>query len=245
MRKEYKYLIPKELINNVRNDMKPYIILDKYSEMRKEKQYTVRSIYYDTKSFDCYYEKIDGMKLKKKFRIRGYNSHEEKDIVFLEIKRKDESYIEKDRVPLKWEQLETLFLDRYNIPFAEGSKAYKDTGYFLYNYYLKKLLPTILVIYERESFYSKFNRDLRITFDKNLRSSIYPSLDSLYNNGNVKHIISHSFLLELKFYDNLPLWLRYIVLKYRLERIPFSKYALCIDSHILAKKFSRSIGYYY
>lgn len=244
-KREYKFLIPKELLGNIRNEMKPYIVPDKYSDMRKEKQYTVRSIYYDNRSFDCYYEKMDGMKFKKKFRIRGYNSYEENEIVFLEIKRKDESYVAKDRVPLRWEQLEGIFLNngRQKIPFAEGTKEYIDTGHFLYNYYLKKLVPTVIVIYERESFFCKFNQSFRITFDKNLRSLLYPSLDSLYDEGNVKHLFGHKFLLELKFYERLPSWINSIIVKYRLERIPFSKYTLCIDSHIAAKKFTRGVGH--
>ncbi|MBI4721701.1 MAG: polyphosphate polymerase domain-containing protein [Candidatus Stahlbacteria bacterium] len=258
-RREYKYLVPKELIDDIRNEMAPYVQLDKFSETQKEKQYTVRSVYYDTKTFDCYDEKIEGFKVKKKFRIRGYNSCEENGIVFLEIKRKYEDFIEKNRAPLKWNQVRSLFSvcgfdtsakagqesnPYIRIPFEENSKEDKDARRFLYNYYSKKLLPTVLVIYEREAFYSKFDPSLRITFDKNIRSLLYPSLDLLYINEDVKYALAHHFIFEVKFYRScLPLWIKSIITRYQLQRLSLSKYTICIDSCRVANKFARSIAY--
>ena len=259
-KKEYKYLVSKGLIDDIRNEMKPYVHLDKYSERQKEKQYTVRSVYYDTKRFDCYEEKIEGLKVKKKFRIRGYNSCEENSIVFLEIKRKYEDFIEKNRAPLKWNQIEALFsksgLDTHSqnpvtdsfgvgrIPFEKNSKEDENARLFLYNYYRKKLLPTVLVIYEREAFYSKFDQTLRITFDKNIRSLLYPSLDLLYINENVKYTLPHHFIFEVKFHRGcLPFWIKSIITRYQLQRLALSKYTICIDSHRVAKKFARSLAY--
>lgn len=237
-KREYKYLVPVEFIDDVRNEMKHYVTSDKNSETRKEKEYTVRSVYYDNKKFDCYYEKVEGLQTKKKIRIRGYNSYKKDDILFFEVKRKFENYIQKSRAPLKWEEAENLFSNYSNskIPFETNTQEYKEIGHFLYNYHVKKLMPTILIIYEREAFFSKFDKFLRITFDKNLRSLLYPSLDSLYLNGNVKYVLPGYFILEIKFYRGLPLWLKSIIVRYRMQRMSISKYSICMGSHVSMKK---------
>jgi SPX domain protein involved in polyphosphate accumulation len=89
-------------------------------------EYTVRSVYYDTPGFHCYQEKMDGVKVRKKFRIRGYNQPAEDSIVFLEIKRKYENFIEKNRAPLLYKDLEALLaspdLDKYIISFSKSDK---------------------------------------------------------------------------------------------------------------------------
>ncbi len=247
-RKEYKYLVPRRLVNELRNEMKPYIRLDKYSENRKDKQYTVRSVYYDTKTFACYEEKIEGFKTKKKFRIRGYNSGEKNSIVFLEIKRKYEDFISKNRAPLKWSQAKALFsnngFNTQGIPFEKDSKEEANAKRFLYNYHRKKLFPIVLVIYDREAFYSKFDQSLRMTFDKNIRSLLYPSLDLLYINEDIKYAMPHNFIFEVKFHRNcLPSWIKSIIIRYKLQRLALSKYTICIDSHRMARKFSRSFGH--
>jgi SPX domain protein involved in polyphosphate accumulation len=248
MKREHKFLVSRGLIDDIRNEIKPYVNLDKHSASREQKQYTVRSIYYDTRRFKCYDEKIEGLCVKKKFRIRGYNTPEEDSVVFLEIKRKYEDFIAKNRAPFKWDEVKALFpkggLDTQRIPFEESSKEGKDTRRFLYNYCQKKLLPTVLVIYEREAFYSKFDPSFRLTFDKNIRSLLYPSIDSLYVSQNLKYCLPRHFIFEVKFYrGSLPLWIRSILSRHQLQRLSISKYTTCIDSHRVARKFDRSLAH--
>lgn len=54
---EYKFLVPESKLDNLRSDLTPFTELDKYSEIDDRKEYTVRSIYYDTPGFECYVEK--------------------------------------------------------------------------------------------------------------------------------------------------------------------------------------------
>ena len=190
-RLEYKYLVPNFLVDAIRADMRPYVEIDQFAEKQETKEYTVRSIYYDTSRFDCYKEKIEGLKVRKKIRIRGYDTPDNNSIVFLEIKRKYCNFIDKNRAPLLWNQLDEFLLyrnlDKHIISFSGNGKEKSDAQRFLFHYYSYSLQPTVKVIYDREAFFGKFNPSLRFTFDKNLRSTLFPSLDMLYKEEQNKY----------------------------------------------------------
>jgi hypothetical protein len=245
-RLEYKFLVPITWLSDFRAFLKPYLMLDKFSAAQSEKQYTVRSVYYDTRGFKCYEEKIEGFMFKKKLRIRGYNTNEPDSIVFLEIKHKEQDFISKNRAPVLWQKIKDVFSDYHNhsiLPFEPDTKSEDDARRFLYNYYQKKMMPVVLVAYEREAFYSRFDDTLRITFDKNVRSRLYPSLDSLYNDRGMKFVIPNHFVFEVKFYGGLPQWIHSVIYKFDLYRLAVSKYAMGIDCHNIEKKFTRGIGH--
>ncbi len=235
LRLEYKYLVPKDLVGDIRSAMRPFVEIDTFADRRDVKEYTVRSIYFDTLKYDCYFDKLEGIKTRKKFRIRGYNHPDSDSIVFLEIKRKYLNYIEKSRAPLYKNNIDQLFLtkdmDKYIISLNGNGEEQDNARRFLYNFYKKSLRPTILIVYEREAFYGKFNKHLRLTFDKYLRSTIYPSLDQLFKEDKTKHAMPKYFILEVKFYNGLPAWIRNIVRTYDLHRMALSKYTISLDSH--------------
>ena len=88
-RYEYKYLVPNNLVEKLRAELNPFMRLDDYAQKHSDRQYTVRSIYYDSPQFTCYNEKIDGVQIRNKYRIRGYDSRSNESIAFLEIKHKN------------------------------------------------------------------------------------------------------------------------------------------------------------
>jgi len=245
-RLEYKYLVPKDLIGDIRAEMLPFVEIDSFADREDAKEYTVRSIYYDTLDFDCYVKKVEGIKVRKKFRIRGYNHPEGDSIVFLEVKRKYINYIGKNRAPLYKSNIDQFFLtknmDKYIIPLSGIGEEQENARRFLYHFYKKSLRPTILIIYEREAFFGKFNKSLRLTFDKNLRSTIYPSSDQLFMEERIIHAMPKYLIFEVKFYNGLPDWLRNIVRTYDLRRMALSKYTICLDSHRELKKRSRLLS---
>lgn len=245
-RLEYKFLVPIIYLSDLRKSLKPYLVLDKFSAVRPDQQYTVRSVYYDTRNFKCYEEKIEGFKFKKKLRIRGYDTLDEKSVVFLEIKHKVQDFIGKNRAPVRWQNIRQVFSDyehSVHLPFAPGSKEEDDARRFLYNYYRKKMIPVVLVSYEREAFYSQFDSTLRITFDKNVRSRLYPTLDSLYVDRAMKFVMPSRFVFEVKFFGSLPQWVRKTINQFDMQRLAVSKFAMGIDYHCVEKKFFRGVGH--
>ncbi len=245
-RVEHKYLVPNTLIEQIRADMLPYVEMDSFANKPDAQGYTVRSVYYDTPSFDCYDEKVEGIKVRMKFRIRGYDKRDEDSLVFLEIKRKYMQFIEKNRAPLLRDNLEALFstrdLDKYILSRSGTEKEKTDAQRFFYHFYRHALSPAVLVIYDREPFFGKFDPKLRLTFDKNLRSTLFPTLDLLYEEKQIKFAMPKYCIFEVKFYTGLPRWIQSIIHRYELPRMALSKFVICMDSHKAPKKFARGLS---
>ena len=58
MRQEYKYLVPINKLDKIRNALKPFVKIDPFAENRDNKEYTVKSIYFDSVELDDYNDKI-------------------------------------------------------------------------------------------------------------------------------------------------------------------------------------------
>ncbi len=234
MRLEYKFLVNNADLNKLRNKLLPFVELDPFVKEGSVHEYTVRSIYYDTSNFDYYYEKIDGYKIRKKLRIRGYDKVNDDNLVFLEIKHKFDNFIGKNRSPLLYKNLDEILktksIETYVLTNNGYVKALKDGERFFHYVYRNGVKPTILIVYDREAYFSKFDKSLRITFDKNLRFFDHPEVDNLYRDEDLKFPLPSYFVLEVKFRHGYPRWLQNIVKEFGLLRTSVSKYVICIDS---------------
>lgn len=221
----------------------PFVEVDKYAGRNAPSGYTVRSIYFDTFALDFYHQKMAGVEVRKKLRVRGYNDYEEGSIVFLEIKRKHGAPVIKNRAPVVYDYVQDVFtsgdIERYVLTGGAFPNALQDGRRFLFHVYSACLRPTVLIIYEREAYYGKFKRSLRITLDKSIRSSVYPALDTLFSEDRMSHSIPGHFILEVKFRGGIPSWLRSIIGTLNLRRMSLSKYVICLDTHRMPERFSR------
>jgi SPX domain protein involved in polyphosphate accumulation len=231
-KREIKYLLPMEMLPKVRDFLMPYMRLDKFAGSKNDPDYTVRSIYFDTRKLKFYHEKKDGLQKRIKVRIRSYNTYSTESIAFLELKRKDGVYIFKNRFPVFVNQLK----DVLNGGVFENEVALKsrekDREMFLYQMNSKSLIPVVLVVYEREAYHCKFNPDLRITFDKNVRSVKPQSSISIFEKDNFEMTFRNKFVLELKYNKQFPGWLISMIKNLHLQSCSVSKYALSIDKHL-------------
>ena len=235
-RVELKYLVSNELLDEIRDDLRPYMTADPIGGRQGTGEYTVRSIYYDTPRLHCYDAKLDGIKCRDKYRIRGYDRPDDKSIVFLEIKRKYENFIEKYRAPLLRKHLESFLacpdIDQYIIQSSGTAQERRDAERFLYHYYRDSLLPMMLVVYDREAFLGRFDPSLRLTFDKALRRAALPPLETLYDEEPLQVSMNGAWIFEVKFFRGaLPGFVRSIITRHRLPRLALSKYAICMESH--------------
>jgi hypothetical protein len=245
-RLEYKYLVPFASMDRLRADLLTYLAPDEYAAVRPGFEYTVRSIYLDSYDYKCYFEKLDGIHTRKKFRIRGYNTFEDHSRIFFEIKRKHDNFISKNRAGTSFAALQTVLTDsQIHSHFSDEEKTYFD--YFYYYYQLRQLEPKVLVVYDREAFECKFGSKLRITFDKNLRTKVVSDLYQLFEDDGLKAVYRREFVFEIKFFQVLPQWINTVLAKYDLTRIAVSKYTSSIDvqssSSIKMNKFNRALEY--
>ena len=234
-RVEYKYLVPLSLLPDLREMILPHVEVDPYSAARPRNEYTVRSLYLDTSRFHFYHEKLEGLKERKKLRIRGYNEFSPTVPVFLEIKRKTGSAVTKQRSTLSYQNLlpffETGEVEKYVSALPEHEEARSNARCFLFHFHRQALRPSVSVIYEREAFFFKFDHRLRITFDKNLRVQNNVSLSSLFDETQTRYAIPRHFILEIKTNSGFPTWLRMVLSRLELNQEALSKYVICADSH--------------
>ncbi len=199
---------------------------DDFSRKMPDRRYTVRSIYYDTRNFLFYYEKIQGLKTRKKLRIRTYNQPSNSSVGFFEIKRKFGSVIYKERMYVPLEQV-TAVMDGdagqefiYKLPQLDRTVL----GKFLLYYHKLLLEPKVLVTYEREALQGLDDQRLRVTFDLNVRSYAYPQWGDIFREADMQTINDQCFILEIKFDEWMPFWVRRIVSDYDLHNQSISKY---------------------
>jgi hypothetical protein len=197
----------------------------------------VRSIYFDNLQKDAIYTKIEGLKDRKKLRIRTYNKAEEDSIIFLEIKRKLADRISKDRARIWHRHLEEMMDTKEFEPYmvANDHIEVDSASRFFFNLIKYQMNPVNLIVYEREPYHGIFNPDLRITFDKNIRSKIYPQMSELYEEDDFVFPWKSHFILEIK-YSQPPMasWLKQIILNFELKNSALSKYVegyLCHPAH--------------
>jgi hypothetical protein len=221
-----------EQLDSLRRDILPYTTLDGYASVRENHQYTVRSIYFDTPRFTAYREKVEGVKVRKKLRIRSYNEEQTADAVFLEIKSKVNQQGMKQRAQIPFDRLSAFFdllvADKF-IPPGPNHEVWRDNAErFLFHYIHHSLKPVVLVTYEREAYVGRFDWALRVTFDKHLRFLPLPKLTELFQDNELKHIAPRFFVLEIKFHGGFAPWLQSVVNKHGLIRTSISKYGSCV-----------------
>ena len=238
LRYEYKYYVHESKMDLLRSMIEPFMHLDSFAASQPDNQYTVRSIYFDTPDFECYNTKIDGLKHRNKVRLRGYNTEAPENKVFLEIKRKYEGPIMKNRAFLKFKDVKDIFKGASPDHFIKEANLkpgeIEDIKRFFYNLHSRKMRPVVGVIYEREPYLSKVNNpvnNLRLTFDKNLRGIPYPTIDELYSEKKVRHARNGFFILEVKFNSHYPPWMTPIISMLCLTKESASKYCICMDLH--------------
>jgi SPX domain protein involved in polyphosphate accumulation len=241
LRYERKYLVPYEILDSLRSRVKPFVRPDIYANGNGNgngsflPQYTVRSIYFDTRNLECHQEKTEGVELRKKFRIRTYNDYSDEAVAVFEIKKKIENRIQKHRSYAEWEDvprlMETADIEKYIQP-DESGQSLEDASRFFFHVFKRNLKPTVLVVYEREAYHGVFDPGVRITFDKNIRSLISPKLADMFKKRDLKQLYRNHFILEIKYFTpEMPIWAKSLVEEFKLRHQALSKYTIGYDVH--------------
>ncbi len=230
-RYEYKYIINAALVSRIRDYIEPYTQMDSHLQKYKRQTYTVRSLYFDTPTLDFYYEKMDGVKIRKKLRVRTYDDTD--DYAFLEIKRKYVNCVAKERSRMSILTIERLINapenNSYEFP-PDDHNARLVSGKFLYNLLKKGLVPTLLVVYEREAYTEKGLDQNRVTIDKNICALSKPDLGEIMQTDHCVPVTGDRVILELKFDDMMPQWMKNLTIELKLKKQSISKYCLGIDT---------------
>ena len=206
------------------------VIVDPYAEKMPGNTYTVRSVYFDSFNFGHYFEKIEGISVRKKVRTRVYNEERENSKCFLEIKRKYENNQVKNRASLDFSNLPRFLEEKDIEKYIRNKKdAHSNASRFLYFVNRFGLRPKVLVTYDREAYFSRFDSTTRITIDKNLRKKSYPYFSEMFSEDVLSRVMEDYVVLEVKFYRGFSKWIQDLIRDLNLPRMALSKYSMSIE----------------
>ncbi len=218
--RQYRHEIKFTINNNYARILKDRLLSIMKIDENGKNGYFIRSLYFDTPSSDAYYEKMDGVLYRKKYRIRLYN--QDKDFIRLEKKLKLDNMTSKEQTKISKEECEKLI---------NGDVSYFDfqdelLKHFALEIKARGLKPSVIVDYERLALTYPVS-DVRITFDYNIRSGKYNYNLFEFDNNSQKVIDDDQMILEVKYNEFLPSPIAAILSTIPSARQAFSKFAAC------------------
>jgi hypothetical protein len=240
---ELKYFLPERILPHFIHRISPYTDVDPYlvKEGRGRTHYPVTSLYFDSWDLQAWDEKESGQFYRRKIRLRTYEDEfRTSDPSFLEIKRRLDSVVLKDRLSLPTGVmtpdvpmsglLRHLLANVENRADPTLGEAQLLRGWF-------NLQPAALVRYQRLAMVGKEDPNTRVTVDRHLQGTWRPgrllgavpmrTVDSVIATG-MDGVSGRYGLLELKCNNVVPSWFHRAVQDLELMRTAFSKYYLVV-----------------
>jgi len=220
-RHELKYIISEGEYRILSQRLKRALKPDKFAA-KNGGEYLIRSLYFDDPFDSALTEKLDGIQVRDKFRIRIYNYSD--STIKLERKHKNGAYIQKSSLTLTRDECDALldgddrFLLKRAEPFARQMYGILQS---------RQLTPKVLVDYTREPYVYPIE-DVRITFDKNIRTAM--RCTDLFNDRVPTYPVmdlQNAMILEVKFNRYLPTYVQSLVQMGASQHVAASKYVAC------------------
>lgn len=219
-RHELKFILNKYYAELLKRKLSLLMEIDKNSKY-EDNTYFIRSLYFDDPYDTAYYEKLDGLEKRKKYRVRIYNM--EGSFIRLECKEKDRDLTYKKQEKITKKQCLKFLNGDYS---TDGIKENSLLEEFLVKQNLKELRPTVIVDYKRLAFTYPIE-DTRITFDEDIKSGKfhYDLFDKELLTFDV--LEPDEVVLEVKFNNTLPSHIANVLMSIPTIRQAVSKFALC------------------
>lgn len=217
-RTELKYLITMDEYQKLKTELSMMMQLDPFANPTTH-TYHIKSLYFDDMYFSHVCEKADGIEYHTKFRLRQYENQR----VRLEKKTKVGNLTGKQSLwmidgldeALRNQDDKTLY--KYiDEPLIEE---------MIVKIKLDHLKPSMWINYDREAYIYPAG-DTRITFDTNITASSYDRPGGLERKIlEPKHLI-----LEIKYTEYLPDFIKKVVMHRNYQLISYSKYYMGFTS---------------
>ena len=219
-RYEKKFLLNTAAYQGVCGKLPDYMELDEYNKTHGF--YTISNIYYDTKDDYLIRSSLSKPKYKEKLRLRAYGVPDSNGKVFMEIKKKFDGLVNKRRTALRLGEAYAFVSTGIKPEFKDymNKQVLNEIEYMLKIYELE---PKLYLAYDRKALFSRENRGLRITFDRNIRTRRY---DLKLEDGDYGEPLleDEQWLMEIKAENSIPLWLSKLLSEYKVFSTSFSKY---------------------
>jgi hypothetical protein len=222
---ELKYLADRPLVARVREELVARLDADSFGS------YAVWSRYYDSRDLRFYWEKIDGVRFRRKLRIRHYGPPElvrDETPVWVEIKQRVNRVTQKRRARLAYADAVAVCAGREPARVDAGDEHVVEEVLTMVAEY--DLRPTTVVGYVREPFVGR-DEDvgLRVTVDSRVRARDR-DLDLAAPAENRFVVRPDLSVIEVKVNERAPTWLTDGIARHQLRPVRMSKYCQSVEA---------------
>ncbi|WP_017601621.1 polyphosphate polymerase domain-containing protein [Nocardiopsis lucentensis] len=233
-RYELKYLVPVSRVADVRAELAARMSADRNGGGRG---YGVWSVYYDTRSLRFYHEKIEGLRFRRKLRVRRYGevgAAPEDTPVSVEIKQRVNRVTQKRRVLLPYDVARNLCDRRVRVEHADTDQAFVEEVLDLVH--RLDLRPTAMTGYRREPYVGTgADLGLRVTLDHRVRGRDRDF--DLRAEAESRYIVDpHLVVMEVKANERAPYWVTDMAARLDLQVERISKYCQSVEAFGMAPR---------
>ena len=223
-RVEKKFLLTRVKYNLLLERLEEYMCADDYGK------HTIGNIYYDTDTYALISHSIEKPNYKEKLRVRSYGVPNGDSKVFIEIKKKYDGVVYKRRIALPLDEAKA-YLEEGMRPKKE-TQILKEIDYFL-GFYQPK--PKLFLAYDRIAYFGKEDKEVRVTFDHNIRSRDY---DLSLDKGDYGTLLlsDDQYLMEVKVAGAMPNWMARLFSELEIYPTSFSKYGNIYKQSIISNR---------
>ncbi|WP_241990198.1 MULTISPECIES: polyphosphate polymerase domain-containing protein [unclassified Streptomyces] len=234
-RYELKYLVPVELATELRDELAERMDRDPHSPVGG---YGVWSLYYDSPELRFYWEKIEGLKFRRKLRIRHYGDPAgvtDDSPVCVEIKQRVNRVTQKRRITLPYRTARQLCDGHAPVDHAPKERAFVHEVLDLV--VRLNLRPTAMTGYQREALVGRSaDTGLRVTFDRRVRGRDRDFRFGQERPENRFTVPPHLAVMEIKVNERTPHWITDLAARRNLSLVRVSKYVQSIEAFGLAPR---------
>jgi len=227
---EFKYIIPAQISALLEQELRDFMEIDPYCQARPDRSYLVRSLYFDSPDYDCYYEKTDGLLDREKFRLRTYDEPGSSPC-YLELKGRQNHFTYKHRSSLDTHLRALIETGRWSALASTSGLAVVDR--FAATACRRNLAPRVVVEYRRRPYVSRRDFRFRVTFDRELRGLASTRLEG--PPARAARVLPGHTVLEIKFEQAVPAWFQRLIAAYELRRVSISKYCRAAEALTLVR----------
>jgi hypothetical protein len=231
---ELKYIIGEATAHEVRHFARNHLMPDPFADVTRGYSYNIYSVYLDSPGLSLMNQTLEGLKNRFKLRVRFYDDNPDHP-VFFEVKRRVNDAIVKVRAKVRRDAADRLMYahrswpDRTDLANPADDRSFAALCKFCELRDKTEARPQVLVCYSREAWCSPEDDSVRVTFDRVLEGAPYAP-DKTFRLHRDEQWLRPSMpgvVLELKFTDRFPNWMRQMVQTFSLQRTSMAKYVTC------------------